>query len=239
MYNPCSCILTVVYEYCPQFTRYLETTTIQASQRSHSPPLVQSDPITLPANINLLGVMATFPKYTSPGPSGMQFQHLINVASVHLPTSICSTLHHVVNLLAAGKVPQQVSKYMAGASIIALTKEKPNCAPDIHPIAVNEVLRRLVGKCQCLLSREKAANFFQPFQYGVACLGGAEKIIHKVRQCVDNHWLDSNFALLKVDMTNTFNLVSRQTFLEECSKHFLSSCHGLLGVMVATHHYGT
>ena len=97
-----------------------------------------------------------------------------------LPTSICSTLHHVVNLLAAGKVPQQVSKYMAGASVIALTKEKPNCAPDIRPIAVSEVLRRLVGKCLCLLSREKAADFFQPFQYGVVRPGGAEKNIHKV-----------------------------------------------------------
>ena len=80
-----------------------------------SSSLVQSDPITLPASINLLGVMATFPKYTSPGPSGMRFQHLIDVASVPLPTSICSTLHHVVNLWAAGKVSQQVSKYMAGA----------------------------------------------------------------------------------------------------------------------------
>ncbi|KAL5464076.1 hypothetical protein EMCRGX_G033036 [Ephydatia muelleri] len=48
-----------------------------------------------------------------------------------LPTSICSTLHHAVDLLAAGKVPQQVSKYMAGASVIALTKEKPNCAPEM------------------------------------------------------------------------------------------------------------
>ena len=86
--------------------------------------------------------MATFPKYTfpRPGPSGMQFQHLIDVASVPLPTSICSTLHHVVNLLAAGKVPQQVSKYMAGASVIALTKNKPNCVPDIRPIAVGEIL---------------------------------------------------------------------------------------------------
>ena len=134
-----------------------------------SPPLVQPNPITLPASINLLGVMATFPKYTSPGPAGMRFQHLIDVASVPLPTSICSTLYHVVNLLAAGKVPQEVSKYMAGASVIALTKEKPNCAPDIRSIAVGEVLRRLVGKCLCLLSCKKAANFFQ---YGVACPGG-------------------------------------------------------------------
>ena len=126
----------------------------------------------------------------------------------------------MVNLLAAGKVPQQVSKYMAGASVIALTKDKPNSAPDIRPIAVGEVLGRLVGKCLCLLSHEKAANFFQPFQYGVTCPGGAEKMIHKLRHCVDNHWSDGNFVLLKVDMTNAFNLVSRQTFLEECSKHF-------------------
>ncbi|KAL5471147.1 hypothetical protein EMCRGX_G029230 [Ephydatia muelleri] len=140
-----------------------------------SPPLVQPNPITLPAS-----------QHKSAG---------------------------------SGKVPQEVSKYMAGASVIALTKEKPNCAPDIRPIA--------------------AANFFQPFQYGVACPGGTEKIIHKGRQCVDNNWSDNNFALLKVDMTNAFNLVSRQTFLKECSKHFpellpwSSWCYG------RHPHYGT
>ena len=111
----------------------------------------------------------------------MRFQHLIDIASVPLPTS---TLHHMVNLLAAGKILQQLSKDMAGASVTALTKEKPNCVPYIHPIVVGEVL---VGKCLCLLSHNKAANFFQPFQYGVACPGGAEKIIRKVRQCVDEH----------------------------------------------------
>ena len=164
----------------------------------------------------------------------MRFQHLIDVA---LPTSICSTLYHVVNLLAAGKVPQQVSKYMAGAGIIALTKEKPNCAPDIHPIAMAEVLCRLVGQSLCLLSREKAANVFQNFQNGIACSGGVEKIIHKVRQCVDNHWSDGNFALLKVDMTNAFNSSGLQADLPRGVLQTLS-CHGLLVVMVSTHHHG-
>ena len=120
-----------------QIARLYTTCTWNLLQSKHpsgpipSPPTVYPDPITLPASINLLGVMATFPRYTSPGPSGMRFQHLIDVASVPLPTS-----HHVVNLKAAGKVSQQVSKYMAGASVFALTKDKPNCAPDIRPIAV-------------------------------------------------------------------------------------------------------
>ena len=32
----------------------------------------------------------------------------------------------------------------------------------------DEVLSCLVGKCACILTKEKAIPFFNPFQYGVA-----------------------------------------------------------------------
>ena len=60
-----------------------------------------------------------------------------------------------------------MSRYLAGGSLIALNKNKEGCAPDIRPIAVGETLRRLVGKCMCALLKEKAADFFQPTQFGV------------------------------------------------------------------------
>ena len=60
---------------------------------------------------------------------------------------------------------------------------------DVRPIAVGEVLRRLAGKCACALTKEKATDFFAPFQFGVACPGGTEKIIHRLRQTVEDYWL--------------------------------------------------
>ena len=80
--------------------------------------------------------------------------------------------------------------------------------------------------------KEKAASFFEPFQFGVACPNCAEKVIHGLHACMDQHWFDDEFGVLKIDMKNAFNLVSRQALLFECVKHFpelfpwVSWCYG-------------
>ena len=51
-------------------------------------------------------------------------------------------------------------------------------------------------------------NFFELIQFGVACPMGSEKAIHGIRACVDKHWNDMDFSVLKVDFKNAFNLVS-------------------------------
>ena len=48
---------------------------------------------------------------------------------------------------------------------------------------------------------------------------------YALRGCIEEHWMDKDFVVLKVDMRNAFNMVSRQVFLDECAT--LS-----LGVMV-------
>ena len=57
-----------------------------------------------------------------------------------------------------------------------------------RPIAVGEVLRCLAGKCARALTKEKANDFFTPFLFGVACLRGTGKIIHRLRQTIEDHW---------------------------------------------------
>ena len=59
--------------------------------------------------------------------------------------------------------------------------------------------------------------FFEPYQFGVAFSCGAERIAHGLRTCIE-HWMEHDFGV--VDMTNAFNLVSRQAILSECAKHF-------------------
>ena len=95
------------------------------------------------------------------------------------------------------------------------------------------------AQCLCILSKDKAAEFFGPFQLGVACPSGAEKIIHGVHRCVQDYWNDDDFVMCKIDLTNAFNMVSRQAHLEECATHFpelfpwVSWCYG------STQRYGT
>ena len=159
-------------------------------------------------------------KDTAAGPSSLRIQHLLDAATIPLPTSICSALRDVVNLMASGNVPSQVSSYLAGGCLTALNKVKPGCPPDIKPIAVGETLRRLTGKCLCGVIKDKASELFHPLQFGVACTAGSEKIIHGLRKCIEDHWDDEDFVVLKVDIRNAFNLVSRQAILDECASFF-------------------
>ena len=182
-----------------------------------SPPsLPTSSTSRLPLDFDIMAVMHSFPKETACGPSGLRIQHLIEAAEVPLQFPISTTLLEVVNLLASGKVPTLVARYLAGENLVALEKTKPNSPPDIRPIAVGEALRRLTGKCLCALTKNKAYDFFPPLQLGVACPSGAEQIIHSLRHCVDEHWMGKDFAILKIDLRNAF----RQAVVDTCGHHY-------------------
>ncbi|KAL5516992.1 hypothetical protein EMCRGX_G002456 [Ephydatia muelleri] len=71
-----------------------------------------------------------------------------------------------------------------------------------------------------MITKKKAHDFLTPLQLGVACPAGAEKIIHGLRGCVDEHWHNADFAVLKIDLHNAFNRVSRQAVLAACGLHF-------------------
>ena len=113
-----------------------------------------------------------------------------------------------------------VSKFLAGGNLITISKDKPGFPPDIHPITVGESLRRLVGKCLCRITKVKASEFFSPHQLGIACPYVVEKIVHGLHMCVEEHGNDNDFVVMKIDLRNAFNLVSRQALLEECREHF-------------------
>ena len=162
-------------------------------------PDVTSEPITLSPSFNILPILRSFPKGTSPGPSGLSVQHLLDTISVPLRTPIGTSLKGIVNLLASGKVPVCVSAYLAGEKLIALDKSKEGSPPDVRPIAVGETVHRLTGKCICTILRNKFSSFFDPSQFGVACKAGAEKIVHSVRRCIEDNWLNGDFVVFKVD----------------------------------------
>ncbi|KAL5474531.1 hypothetical protein EMCRGX_G026489 [Ephydatia muelleri] len=81
-------------------------------------------------------------------------------------------------------------------------------------------VRRLVGKCLCQITKGKASDYFSTHQFGVACPSGAEKIVHGLRSCIEEHQNEQDFVVMKIDLRNAFNLVSRQALLDECRAHF-------------------
>ena len=87
----------------------------------------------------------------------------------------------------------------------------------VRPMAVGEVLRRLVGKCwvQTELIEEACARLLEPRQLRVGTRGGAEAVIRAVSVMVGEQHLETEFALLQIGYRNASNLVSREVFLKE------------------------
>ena len=117
--------------------------------------------------------------------------------------------------------------------LIALNKAKEGDLPDVMPIAVGETLCRLTGKCICSFLRDKFSSFFQPSQFGIR----AENIIHSLRKWIEENWLSGDFVAFKVDMSNAFNLVSKQAVLDDCATFFpeilpwVSWCYGFQSML--------
>ena len=162
--------------------------------------------------------LRAFPAETAPGPSGLRVQHLRDACFAGGTDNFVAQLTAVVELLAQGRAPAAVAPVLAGASLVAL----PKPAGGVRPIAVGELLRRLTGKCLMATVKDEAWSFFWPAQVGVAVKGGAEKAVHAVRAWSYRHAGSTHKAILKLDLRNAFNCVSREEVLRQATAHFPS-----------------
>ncbi|KAL5482057.1 hypothetical protein EMCRGX_G022338 [Ephydatia muelleri] len=108
---------------------------------------ITQEPVSLGSDFNILSVLRSFPKDTGAGPSGLCVQHLLDVSSTAHPTPICASLREVINLLASGKAPPIVSKYLAGGNLITLNKFKTGVqqGDPLGPMLFALVLHKLVS----------------------------------------------------------------------------------------------
>ena len=127
--------------------------------------------------------------------------------------------------MTAGGVPSQFAPYLCGARLHGALKKDGG----IRPIAVGNLLRRLVGKCCATRVQEKAAALFSPHQLGVGVRNGCEAIVHTVREALAT---DPSLWVLQCDFINAFNQADRQAALEEVAKSFpeilawANTCYG-------------
>ncbi|KAI0988814.1 hypothetical protein GJ496_002847 [Pomphorhynchus laevis] len=62
--------------------------------------------------------------------------------------------------------------------------------------------------------RDKFTQIFQPQQAGVAVANDADLIIHQVRRLHEQMHTSENWVWTKVDVSNAFNTVDRQCFID-------------------------
>ena len=87
----------------------------------------------------------------------------------------------------------------------------------IRPIAVGNLLRRLVAKCFSSALASQAAALLKPHQLGVGVRGGAEAVAHAVSDAVGD---DPSRWVLQNDLVNAYQQVDRGVVLEEVARHF-------------------
>ena len=175
--------------------------TLEEMKAKHPAPFQQQPPLPnadAPARAFSVPEVAkaalSFQMGTAAGPSGMRPEHL-RVVLKCLPATVADkaqvALTKLVNVIAKGKVPATVAPFFCGARLHA-AKKKDNT---LRPIAVGNLLRRLVAKCFSTALADRASALLAPLQLGVAVRNGCEAIAHAVRAAVEED--PSRWVLLK------------------------------------------
>ena len=86
----------------------------------------------------------------------------------------------------------------------------------MRPIAVGEVLRRLVSKSLSLVLRQDAISSLTPHQLGVGVKGGCETIVQSLSRVLEDPSSDPKDTwTVLVDFSNAFNCIDRSKMFEE------------------------
>jgi hypothetical protein len=112
----------------------------------------------------------SFLKGSAPGASGLRHSHIDGMITAPSPQTAATALEALVSLvnkLASGRAPSSFATYLCGAPLTALAK--PNGG--LRPIAVGEVIRRLVAKCLMARVKQSAQLLLAPLQNGCRSAG--------------------------------------------------------------------
>jgi len=155
-----------------------------------------------------------FPRGSSPGATKLRAQHLqdaIQGTTVPAALECLGELTRYVNHLLSGQADRRVAPWLVGAPLTALHK----ASGGLRPIAVGEVLRRLVSRIACSsIKADLPALFLPSGQVGVGVPGGLEAAVHSLRATLTERGTDGDLCCLKLDMHNAFNECHRDVFLQ-------------------------
>ena len=107
------------------------------------------------------------------------------------------------------KLPSFVAPAFCSATLTALNKKKTG----IRPIALCEVIRRLVAKCIATEAAIEAVELFGSKQLGVAVKFVAENIVHATKIAFEIMKSVKSGGMLQIDFRNAFNSVKRSHLL--------------------------
>uniref|UniRef100_A0A1X7SS29 Reverse transcriptase domain-containing protein n=1 Tax=Amphimedon queenslandica TaxID=400682 RepID=A0A1X7SS29_AMPQE len=201
---------------------------------SSSPPSLSSPPPSLPLFLpaSVLSSIKSFPTDTAPGPSGLRASHLKEAVCCPSPSRAQATLlqlSHLINFLSSGACPPPIVPYLCGATLLA----SPKKSGGLRPIAIGEVIRRLVSKCLASFIMPQVRQSLPPHQLGVGVSNGAESLVHSLKLLLSNPSVPPlSQCCLLLDFSNAFNSIDRSALFREVRSRFpslspwLECCYG-------------
>ena len=169
--------------------------------------------------------IARFPKGTAPGPSGLRASHL--QYAVRRPGLVAPLVQALATLTRAwvnGTLPLEHAPFFTGANLTPLRKKDNG----VRPVAVGEVLRRLVGKALLATPEAKAQLAkLQPVQAGVGVRNATESVAMCTQNLANALGTGQSWVMLQVDLRNAFNCVERLHVMK-AAEHYAPSLHNFL-----------
>ena len=110
-------------------------------------------------------------------------------------------------------IPEHIRPFFFGAKLIPLKKKDDG----VRPIAIGTIFRKLIGTSIMNSIKSTLPGFFSPVQFGVGIPGGAENIIHGIRELYRLH---PNYHIVSLDLVNAFNSISRKVVVAQVNEHY-------------------
>ena len=197
-------------------------TEIKSRLPEHSLP-VWHDDVPAPLVVDFESVLAAleaFPRGSSPCCSQLRAQHLLDaIKGTGVPEAkFClDNLTRLASSLLSGKIDRAIAPWLSGAPLTSLHKKSGG----YRPIAIGEVIRRLISQLCCASVKSHLPDVFLPYgQVGVGVRGGMEASVHTVRSFIAANSDKADLFCFKLDMRNACNECYRNQFLQRLRCEF-------------------
>ena len=148
--------------------------------------------------------------------AGLRPQHLkdaVSSSANEAGNQLLASVTEFCNLFLCGDLPEFIKSVLSSATLTSLAKK---CG-GIRPIAIGETLRCLTAKCVSRRMLRKFQSFSEPLQIGAGGRNEREATSHAAREYLASACADE--AFVKIDFSNAFNSVIRDTMFEIIAEH--------------------
>ncbi|CAI5942159.1 unnamed protein product [Closterium sp. NIES-65] len=148
----------------------------------------------------------TATRASAAGPSGWATEHLRDTFLTE--PSCLSHLLEVFNQWVAGQVPERARPWLAASNLVRFSKLNS----DVRPVAIGEVLPRILARALCISLRPAMVSYFLPCnQLGAGTRVGAEILTHSLRSALATH---PDWCALQIDVANAFSSFHRHAMFD-------------------------